>query len=260
MNPTFYNFFTSWGEMYAHAPLTSLLGIALASISFHREVVPESNLCWRLVSLCERTAAVVLLALALPLALAVALLVWAFSGRTPLIAHRRVGWRGATLWMFKLRTMWDRPIQAEARRGGWIERIRIVGRIRIVERIDDDRGPALKGPNDPRVAGRFAQFLRRHSIDELPQLWHVIRGQMSLVGPRPLTERELRSHYGPHADEVLCLRPGLVGLWQISGRNRLTYAERCRLDLKLVRERSLAMYFGILLRTFPEVVNGENTW
>jgi lipopolysaccharide/colanic/teichoic acid biosynthesis glycosyltransferase len=197
------------------------------------------------VSLFERAAAVAVLTLALPAVLASAVAVWLFSGRTPLIAHRRVGWQGQTLWMLKLRTMWP---QETRRRGGW------------VERIEDDHGPEQKSAKDPRVRSRFAQFLRRHSIDELPQLWHVISGEMSLVGPRPMTERELRRHYGAYAEEVLQLKPGLAGLWQTSGRNRLTYAERCRLDLKLVRERSLGMYFGILLRTFPEVFRGENSW
>ena len=129
-----------------------------------------------------------------------------------------------------------------------------------MEYIADDRGPECKLENDPRVPGRFPQFLRRHSIDELPQLWHVISGEMSLVGPRPVTERELHKYYGVHADEIIRLRPGLAGLWQISGRNRLTYADRRRLDLEFVRNRSLGMYVAILLRTVPEVLRGQNSW
>ena len=83
---------------------------------------------------------------------------------------------------------------------------------------------------------------------------------MSLVGPRPVTLMELRRFYGDDAEEVLGVKPGLAGLWQVSGRNRLTYAERRRLDLKLVRERSIRLYLRILLRTVPEVWSGENTW
>jgi lipopolysaccharide/colanic/teichoic acid biosynthesis glycosyltransferase len=151
--------------------------------------------------------------------------------------------------MLKLRTMWDRqPYRRDDRRSGW------------VEHIADDGGPERKLENDPRVPGSFPQFLRRHSIDELPQLWHVIAGEMSLVGPRPVTERELRKYYGVYADEVLRLKPGLAGLWQISGRNRLTYAERRHLDLEFVRHRSLGMYLDILLRTVPEVLRGQNSW
>ncbi len=196
-------------------------------------------------AICERAAALVLLLLSLPLLCVCALALCLHSGRSPLIAHRRVGWQGEPLWMLKLRTMWG----GEARRvSGWIEH------------IDDDCGPELKSEVDSRVPSAFARFCRRHSIDELPQLWHVISGEMSLVGPRPVTQRELDRHYGVHAAEVLQARPGLAGLWQISGRNRLTYAERCQLDLRLVRERSISLYCGILLRTLSEVVRGANSW
>jgi exopolysaccharide production protein ExoY len=197
-----------------------------------------------MVAICERLAALLLLVLALPALALAALLLWTLSGRSPLIAHRRVGWQGADLWMLKLRTMWGAGDTSRE----WIER------------ISDEVGPRLKAVADPRVRSRFARFCRRHSIDELPQLWHVVTGEMSLVGPRPMTARELRRHYGSDTNEILSVKPGLAGLWQVSGRNRLTYPERRRLDLRLVRERNLAMYFGILLRTVPEVVSGENSW
>ena len=167
------------------------------------------------------------------------------SRRTPLIAHRRVGWRGQTLWMLKLRTMWD---SAGEVRPGW------------VEYIDDPVGPDSKDPEDPRVSHPFARFCRRHSIDELPQLLHVIRGEMALVGPRPLTARELHRYYGEDAPEVLEVKPGIAGLWQICGRNRLSYAERRALDLKLVRGRSRGMYLRILIGSLREVWTGANTW
>ena len=84
---------------------------------------------------------------------------------------------------------------------------------------------------------------------------------MSLVGPRPVTAEELRRYYyGAEAEEMLQVKPGLAGLWQISGRNRLTYSQRKRLDLKYVRERSLRMYLRILFRTVPEVLTGSNSW
>ncbi len=140
--------------------------------------------------------------------------------------------------------MWD----GEGRSDGWIEY------------VDDEAGPQRKQAGDPRVSNRFARFCRRHSIDEIPQLWHVIRGEMSLVGPRPVTAAELRRYYGSATEEVLQVRPGIAGLWQISGRNRLTYAERRRLDLQLVRGRSLRLYASILIKTIPEVWSGANTW
>ena len=192
----------------------------------------------------ERLTAAVLLAAAAPLFIAcAAAMAWA-SGRSPFIAHRRVGWRGEALWMIKLRTMWDgEPAASRA----WVERIA-------------DAGPEQKDANDPRIGNGFARFCRRHSIDEIPQLWHVARGEMSLVGPRPLTLGELDKYYGCDADELLRVKPGLAGLWQISGRNHLTYWQRKELDLRYIRERSLGMYLRILARTVPEVVRGTNSW
>jgi len=168
------------------------------------------------------------------------------SGRTPLIAHRRIGWRGSTLWMLKLRTMWDDT--PAAGRGGWIEY------------IGDEAGPEQKQPGDPRVPHWFGRFCRRHSIDELPQLWHVMRGEMALVGPRPVTAAEMRCYYSADAEEMLALKPGIAGLWQTQGRSRLSYQERRRLDLDFVRGRSLGMYCGIVLRAIREVWSGANSW
>ena len=83
---------------------------------------------------------------------------------------------------------------------------------------------------------------------------------MSLVGPRPMTHGELDKYYGRESGELLRVKPGLAGLWQISGRNHLSYRQRKELDLRYVRERSLGMYLGILARTIPEVVRGANSW
>jgi exopolysaccharide production protein ExoY len=218
---------------------------------------PKASLSRQVLGICERVASVALFAAASPVLVGSALAMSLRSGRTPWIAHRRVGWQGSPLWMFKLRTMW--PATPDDAPGGPLQRSPLQ-RSRWIEYIDDDLGPQLKHSSDPRVTSPFARFCRRHSIDELPQLWHVIRGQMSLVGPRPMTEGELRRHYGPAAQEILQVRPGLAGLWQISGRNRLTYAERRDLDLKLVRGRSARLYIEILLRTVPEVLSGSGSW
>jgi lipopolysaccharide/colanic/teichoic acid biosynthesis glycosyltransferase len=215
----------------------------LASIPILRESVLVDDLTWQTVGVCERAAALFFLLLLAPVVLFCALVIWLLSGRTPLIAHKRVGWRGSALWMLKLRTMWDgTPKSATG----------------LVERIDDEDGPRRKSLSDSRVPCAFARFCRRHSIDEIPQLWHVIRGEMSLVGPRPVTAREIRQYYGAEADEMLQVKPGIAGLWQISGRNSLTYRERRAMDLEFVRRRSLRMYLRILLRTIPEVWSGAN--
>lgn len=200
---------------------------------------------FKLLSFLERIAALgVLLALA-PLLLMVALSIAALSRMSPLIAHRRLGIGGSALWVLKFRTMW--------RRGA-----RPAERFALVEYIVDETGPRDKSAGDHRICSHFARFCRRHSIDELPQLLHVVRGEMSLVGPRPITDSEWRLHYRPHAAEVLDVKPGLSGLWQTHGRSRLTYQQRRDLDLALVRNRSLKLYFQILLWTLPEIWNGRN--
>jgi len=200
-----------------------------------------------LLSGVERTAAVGALVALAPLMATVAITTAVLSGRSPLIAHRRLGLGGHPLWVLKFRTMW--------RRGA-----RRTGRFALVEYIVDESGPREKGARDNRISSRFARFCRRHSIDELPQLLHVVRGEMSLVGPRPITDSEWKSHYCPHAAEVLEVKPGLSGLWQIMGRSRLTYEQRRDLDLALVRNRSLKLYFRILLWTLPEIWSGRNAW
>jgi lipopolysaccharide/colanic/teichoic acid biosynthesis glycosyltransferase len=215
----------------------------LASIPVLRESAPVDDLAWQTVGVCERAVAFVLLIALSPAVLICAAAIRLLSGRTPLIAHKRVGWRGSALWMLKLRTMWD-----DSPKAGGI----------LVERIDDEDGPLRKSPSDSRVPCGFARFCRRHSIDEIPQLWHVVRGEMALVGPRPVTAREIRRYYGAEADEMLQVKPGIAGLWQTSGRNRLTYTERRALDLEFVRRRSPRMYIRILLRTLPEVWSGAN--
>ena len=101
---------------------------------------------------------------------------------------------------------------------------------------------------DPRITP-IGRFLRRSSLDELPQFLNVLRGQMSVVGPRPIVNEEI-FRYGDYMDEVLSVRPGLTGLWQVSGRNNLSYDKRVRLDLAYARGRSFLLDFAIILRTF----------
>jgi len=148
--------------------------------------------------------------------------------------------------MLKLRSMWDGSAP-RSRLRDWIEY--------IVSAPHEDS----KEPCDPRVTSRFAAFCRRHSIDELPQLWHVVRGEMSLVGPRPLTHVEIVRHFGPFSAELLSVKPGLTGLWQVSGRSTIKFPRRAEMDLELVRGLTLRLYFEIL-RTFSALVRGQGAW
>ena len=204
---------------------------------------------WRAVDILERFCAGALLLVLLPILSAVALLIVVLSKRSPLIAHPRVGQRGRAIWVLKFRTMWDRNAIKPPFTG-------------FVEYVACDFNPPaqIKKRADPRVTSPFAALCRRYSIDELPQLWHVVRGEMALIGPRPLTAAELETHYSSAAGELLRMKPGLSGLWQINGRSRLTYRQRRRLDMFMVRKWSAQLYLHILLSTIPRVLTGENAW
>jgi lipopolysaccharide/colanic/teichoic acid biosynthesis glycosyltransferase len=117
---------------------------------------------------------------------------------------------------------------------------------------------AHKLRNDPRVI-RVGHFLRRSSFDELPQLWNVLRGEMSLVGPRPIVDDEIR-RYGEHFDLYKAVRPGITGLWQVSGRNDTTYAERTNLDRYYVRNWSVWLDLYILARTVRAMLLGRGAY
>jgi len=200
---------------------------------------------FRLLCGAERVFALAALLALLPLLVVIAGLVCFLSRRGPLVRHSRVGWRGAPLAVFKFRTMWRNDAQSTE--------------FRFVETVVGAPVAAKRGP-DARVTSRFATFCRRYSLDELPQLFHVVRGEMSLVGPRPLTREELDAYYGESSEELLSIRPGMTGLWQVRGRNRLSYARRRRLDLILVRRASVSLYFRILSLSLPIVLKGDDAW
>jgi lipopolysaccharide/colanic/teichoic acid biosynthesis glycosyltransferase len=112
----------------------------------------------------------------------------------------------------------------------------------------------LKLANDPRIT-RTGRFLRRSSLDELPQLINVLRGEMSLVGPRMLGDVELE-RYGQDSDTVLSCRPGITGLWQVSGRHKTSFEQRRELDVEYVRTWSFWLDIMILAKTLPVVIRG----
>ncbi len=200
---------------------------------------------WRPAPTLERVVAATLFALALPVLGLAGASVWILSGRAPFIAHRRLGIRGSVLWVVKLRTMWNGRTREP---------------FRLLERLQSTPAEFRKTQSDPRVSSRFAAFCRRYSIDELPQLLQVARGELALVGPRPITLAEFDAHYGDAAPEILCVMPGITGLWQIKGRSRLNYSQRRRLDRFLVRRLSPFLYVYILLQTPLRVLTGRGAW
>jgi exopolysaccharide biosynthesis polyprenyl glycosylphosphotransferase len=155
-------------------------------------------------------------------------------------AQERIGLNKRRFRMQKFRTM---VVDAESR-------------IREIEHLNHMQGPTFKLRDDPRVT-RIGRFLRRSSIDELPQLWNVLKGEMSLVGPRPLPLRDVEGFEEDRHRRRFSVRPGLTGLWQVSGRNELTFETWMELDLRYIDAWSLGLDLRILLRTFPAVLSGR---
>ena len=113
----------------------------------------------------------------------------------------------------------------------------------------------FKLDNDPRITP-LGRFLRKTSLDELPQLWNVLCGDMAIVGPRPIVEEEISKH-GSAYEEIISVKPGLTGLWQVSGRNELSYDERIRINLYYIRNWSIWLDYYILLKTPREIFSAH---
>ncbi len=111
----------------------------------------------------------------------------------------------------------------------------------------------FKLKNDPRIT-RIGRFIRKTSLDELPQLWNVLRGEMSIVGPRPVVQAEFEQYYDGAREHYLSVPPGLTGLWQVSGRNDLDYATRVELDKAYVEKSNVFFDFAIVMRTVKVMV------
>jgi len=114
----------------------------------------------------------------------------------------------------------------------------------------------FKLKQDPRITG-IGRFLRMTSLDEFPQFWNVLKGDMSVVGPRPLVEEEL-PRYGRHINKILTIRPGITGLWQVSGRNDIPYPRRVQIDLYYANDKNLWMDMWILFKTIGVVIFPKN--
>ncbi|WP_190081820.1 sugar transferase [Streptomyces longisporoflavus] len=190
----------------------------------------------------DRLGAAILLVLFAPLMVLVGLLVLAESRGGALYRQRRVGKDGREFTIFKFRTM---VVGADAARAQLAHR-------------NEGAGLLFKLRRDPRVT-RVGAVLRRYSIDELPQLFNVLTGSMSLVGPRPPLPEESAA-YGPDIRRRLLVKPGLTGLWQISGRSDLPWEEAVRLDLRYVEDWSLALDTVILWKTLRAVLYGQGAY
>jgi lipopolysaccharide/colanic/teichoic acid biosynthesis glycosyltransferase len=154
----------------------------------------------------------------------------------------RVGRAGELFCVWKFRSMYA---DAEQRRAG-------------LDGLNEHDGLLFKIRDDPRVTSA-GQFLRKYSLDELPQLVNVLRGQMSLVGPRPPLPTEVERYEG-HTHRRLLVKPGITGLWQVSGRADLSWEDTVRLDLQYVENWSLGLDLSVLAKTVSTVVRGNGAY
>ena len=176
----------------------------------------------------------------LPLLVLTALVVRAQDGGPALFRQQRIGRGGQVFDCLKFRSM---TIDAEAS---------------LPDLVDAEWNAARKFRRDARVT-RLGRVLRLSSLDELPQLLNVLRGEMSLVGPRPIVMDEAML-YGRRLADYCAVRPGLTGLWQVSGRNDVPYPRRVAMDVWLVRNRTVRVYLTILARTIPAVLSRKGVY
>ena len=188
------------------------------------------------------TAGAVLLILATPIIVLTALAIKMTSKGPIFFSQKRAGLNGRTFTMYKFRSM---------RRGAEDARP-------VLEKLNENNGPAFKIKHDPRVT-RIGRFLRRSSLDELPQLINVLSGRMSLVGPRPLPITEAENVRGAGRLRTT-VKPGLTCLWQISGRNELTFEQWMHMDLYYIRHRSLLLDLAITVQTIPAVLSAHGAY
>ncbi len=182
-----------------------------------------------------------LLLLLVPFAL-IALLIRLDSPGPVLFIQRRVGKDGREFFVFKFRSMFTDAEQ----------------RLEILLGANERTGPVFKMREDPRVT-RAGRLLRKSSFDELPQLLNILRGEMSLVGPRPALPREV-ALYSPEQRLRLSVTPGLTGLWQVSGRANLTFEQSMELDLEYIRRQSFGLNVVLLARTVPAVLTAHGAY
>lgn len=185
-------------------------------------------------------AASALLVLCLPLFVLVALAIKLTSPGPVFFIQERMGYNKRRFQLFKFRTM---VVDAEAR-------------MKEIEHLNEKEGPIFKIKNDPRIT-RIGRLLRKTSIDELPQLINVLLGDMSLVGPRPLSIRDALGLDAAWQKRRFSVKPGITCLWQVSGRSNLSFKEWMLLDLEYIDRWSLSLDFRILLRTIPAVLTGK---
>jgi lipopolysaccharide/colanic/teichoic acid biosynthesis glycosyltransferase len=234
---------------FAHA--ARVLGSMEHAVGGPAVLVPESSEAPAkahgrlLIRACDIVIALIALIIMMPLMLLTSALVFITDPGPILFRHQRIGEGGRYFHCLKFRSM---VCNAD-------EHLRNLLAHDEKARLEWETYHKLT--NDPRILP-FGLFLRRSSLDELPQLWNVLRGDMSIVGPRPIVPDETW-RYGRYLRHYLSCRPGITGLWQVSGRSNTTYRRRVALDVTWSRSQSFSFYCWILIQTVPSVLAAEGS-
>lgn len=177
-----------------------------------------------------------------PLILLISLLLFLTSKNKKIIySHERIGRKGKPFLCYKFQTMYP---DSDKKLTQLLEED-----LELRKEWETNR----KIKKDPRVTP-FGAFLRRTSLDELPQFWNVIKGDLSVVGPRPVVKEEIHQHFGNKAEKILSIRPGITGMWQTSGRSNISYCQRIHLDETYVDNQSLILDIKLIAKTIPKII------
>lgn len=168
------------------------------------------------------------------------------TGRPVIFRHTRVGLGGKTFPCLKFRSMVSNSDEV------------LAAHLAASPDARAEWARDFKLRDDPRVT-RFGKFIRKSSLDELPQFWNVLKGDMSLVGPRPVTTVEVAKYYAGNDETYYSVRPGITGLWQVSGRSELNYAQRVELDVSYVENRSFLGDLTIIVKTVRVAASGRGS-
>ena len=175
-----------------------------------------------------------------PLMLLVGLILFVRYGNPVFYREKRSGLHGKPFTLYKFKTLHREACSVSSSQD-------------MANRINKTGRPQT-------CCGRLCGQLRKYSIDELPQLWNILIGDMAVVGPRPMPFKELQHRFGPDAAKIVSVRPGLTGLWQVSGRNDLSPEDRRGLELQYVQNQSAALDIRIMLKTVGAVLSGRGAY
>ena len=209
------------------------------TIFIDRLSVPPKRIYSFIKRLFDIIASVTAIIVFMPLMLIISAVIVLQDGKKPIFAQTRMTKKGKRFRMYKFRSMY---VGAEKE-------------LDILRNRNEADGPVFKMSEDPRVT-RFGRFLRRSSLDELPQLFNILGGSMSFVGPRPPLPEEVEK-YTPYQIQRLCVKGGLTCYWQCSGRSNICFDDWVNMDIQYIKDRSCITDIKIIFRTFGAVISGE---